>query len=117
MGGASLQAWPSLLLAGGAALCLAGLLLALANHLAMVWLGLAVMGMAAALLVPTYTTLASLAAGQAGQSRVAGAIAATHTVGFSLAAGLAGALFGLWVDSAFPAGVAAGRGRWCWVDC
>ncbi|WP_284195355.1 MFS transporter [Chitinimonas prasina] len=90
-----------LLLAGGAALCLAGLLLALANHLAMAWLGLAVMGMAAALLVPTYTTLASLAAGQAGQSRVAGAIAATHTVGFSLAAGLAGALFGLWSTAPF----------------
>lgn len=90
-----------LLIAGGVAMGVCGLLLALSDSLIGVWLGFLALGVAAALLVPTYTALASLATGQSGQSRVAGAIAAAHTVGFSLAAALAGLLFGWWTTLPF----------------
>ncbi|HEY9100466.1 MFS transporter [Chitinimonas sp.] len=89
------QAGRGLLLTGGAAILLSGLLFALGQSPWLAWLGFAALGSAASLLVPTYTTLATQAAGAAGQSRVAGLIAAAHTVGFSLAAALAGALFGV----------------------
>ncbi|GAB3263199.1 MFS transporter [Chitinimonas naiadis] len=95
------KAGRGLLLAGGLAMVLAGLLFALAQSILLVWLGFIALGTAAALLVPTYTTLASLATGQPGQSRVAGVLAAAHTVGFSLAASLAGLLFGWWAPAPF----------------
>ncbi|WP_374536165.1 MFS transporter [Chitinimonas taiwanensis] len=90
-----------LLLAGGLALLASGVLLALPGPLSLIWIGFLLLGVAAALLVPTYTTLASLAVGGAGQARVAGVLAAAHTVGFSLAAALAGWLFGLWPAAPF----------------
>lgn len=91
----------ALLLLGSAALVSAGGLLAFGTGMVAIWLGFLALGIAAAFLVPTYTTLASLAAGPAHQARVAGAVAATHTVGFSLAAALAGGLFGLWPPAPF----------------
>lgn len=102
-----------LLLLGGGLLVVSGALFAWAPAMAALWLGFIALGAAAAVLVPTYTTLASLAAGRAGQSRVSGCIAAAHTVGFSLSAALAGALFG-WSPMA-PFWLTASLGASIWL--
>lgn len=81
---------------GAGVLALSGVSFALTPGVSGIWLGFATLGIASALLVPTYTALASLSAGKAGQSRVAGALSVAHTVGFSIATALAGALFDWW---------------------
>lgn len=93
---------------GSGVLALSGISFALASNMSGIWLGFAALGIASALLVPTYTALASLSAGKEGQSRVAGALSVAHTVGFSIATALAGALFDWW--PVLPFWVAAGLG-------
>ncbi|MFC3814596.1 MFS transporter [Lysobacter sp. GCM10012299] len=90
-GRAVLMVGATALVATGVAFALAPLLPAMLG----IWSGFGLLAVASALLVPTYSTLASFAAGGNRQSRAAAALAMTHTCGFSLAAVVAAGLFGL----------------------
>lgn len=119
-----LQPGRAMLQVGGAALASAALAFVLAPQPWAVWFGFAVLGAGSALLVPVYTTRASLAAGDGRQSRASAGLAMAHTLGYSLSAGVAGVLFGWWSPAPFWLAVSLGsaialaaafvaRGRGC----